>query len=220
MDNALATVIFEADQVDAALQTMGLKQAVLRDAAEYGMRHALQCTNHDPKNLPGIIAWGKSIRFLRDRLVPEGWEPNGASNYATVVKGDKSLAIAAASGDAFTGKHGPNMNPSTRSPKGPVTQDRISVNQQLHFEDIAASFPPAKQITGLATWLLLYFWDEEHEEIRVELSLPEEMTEAGYVTRWKRRVILEAVPLSGTGTVRRSEPEEPPDTEIKIEPIQ
>lgn len=219
MDNALATVIFEPDDVEATLRTMGLKEAVLREAAEYGLRHALQCTGHDPKNLPGIIAWGKSIRFLRDRLVPEGWEPNGASNYATVVSADKSLALAAASGDAFTGKNGLNMNPSTRSPKGPVTQDRISVNQQLHFEDIAASFPPAKQIIGMATWLLLYFWDEPVEQIRVELSLPEEMTDAGYVTRWKRRIILKPVPLSGGGSLRQDQPDEPPDTEIKIERI-
>jgi hypothetical protein len=219
MDNALATVIFEPDELDAALGAMGLKEAVLREAAEYGMRHALQCTGHDPKNLPGIIAWGKSIRFLRDRLVPEGWEPNGASNYATVVAPDKSLAIGAASGDAFTGRHGVNLNPSTRSPKGPVTQDRISVNQQLHFEDIAASFPPAKQIIGLATWLLLYFWDEQLEEIRVELSLPEEMTDAGYVTRWRRRNILRPVPLSSGGIARRNRPDESPDLEIKIERI-
>ncbi|TMC34760.1 MAG: hypothetical protein E6J28_13080 [Chloroflexi bacterium] len=136
MDNATATAVSEPNEVEAALAAMGLHESTLRDAAEYGMRQALQCTNHDPKNLPGIIAWGKSIRFLRDRLVPEGWNPDGTSNYATVVKPDKSLAIAAASGDAFTGRLGTNIKPSTRSPKGPITLSRITANQQLHFEDM------------------------------------------------------------------------------------
>jgi len=55
MDNATATALSEPDEVEAALAAMGLHESTLRDAAEYGMRQALQCTNHDPKNLPGII---------------------------------------------------------------------------------------------------------------------------------------------------------------------
>ncbi len=217
MQHATASIIYEPDEVDAALATMGLRQTNLREAAEYGMRQALQCTNHDPKNLPGIIAWGKSIRFLRDRLVPEGWKADGTSNYATVVKADKSLAIAAASGDAFTGRTGANINPSTRSPKGPITLSRVSANQQLSFDDIALSFPPARRVAGMATWLLLFFWDEDKEEIRVELSLPEEMTESGFVSSWTRRIILPAVPLSGNATAQPNQPEVGPDTEINIE---
>jgi len=177
------------------LAALGLREGDLRDAANYGMRHALMCTRHDPPSVPGVIAWGKSIRFLRDRLVPLGWQANNSRNYATVVKPDGSIALAAAAGDAWTGKHGPNQHPSTRSAKGPATRDAVGLNVQLRFEDISGSFPPAQPVSGVETWLLLFYWDESAEEIRVELSLPKEMNQQGYVTAWHERIILTPIPL-------------------------
>ncbi len=193
---AETTIIFETGEVTQALAGMGLKEGDLQKAALYGMRYALQCTLHDPPMLPGITAWGKTIRSLRDQLVPLGWQPDNTKNYATIVDPKKNIALAASAGDANTGKNGLNQNPSTRNPKGSETKKAINKNQ-LHFSQISDSFPKPQQSEGVETWLLLYYWDEEHEEIRVELSLPRDMDLQGYVKQWTTRVILSAVPLAG-----------------------
>jgi hypothetical protein len=205
--------------IGARLAALGLREGDLRDSALFGMRNALMCTRHEPANVPGVIAWGKLIRFLRDRLVPLGWQANNERNYATVVKPDGSIALGAAAGDAWTGKHGPNQHPSTRSAKGPVTREAVGVNVQLHFEDISSSFPPARRVSGKATWLLLFYWDESADEIRVELSLPREMNEQGFVTAWVERIILTPIPLSSRTTESQQPDSGEDETNIDVREI-
>jgi hypothetical protein len=153
------------------LHDLGVDEETLREAVEYGLRHAFSCTKHDPPNLPGIIAWGKGIRSLRDRLVPLGWAPDNSRNYATVV----------------------SPAPSTRSTKGPATKAAVDRNQ-LSFADVVDAFPkPQETDEADQTWLLLHYVDEEAEEIRAELSLPVHMDGSGYVDTWLERIILEPI---------------------------
>jgi hypothetical protein len=183
-----------AGRVAAAgrLKDLGVDEATLREAVEYGLRHAFSCTKHDPPNLPGIIAWGKGIRSLRDRLVPGGWTADNSRNYATVVSSDGRVAIAVAAADAGTGRS--DLTPTTRSTKGPATKRAVHRNQ-LSFADVVATFPKPQEASGAdQTWLLLHYVDEEAEEIRSELSLPVHMDGNGYVDTWQERIILEPVP--------------------------
>src|SRR5437762_1364435 len=93
------------EPVEAAgkLHELGVREDVLQEALQTGVQHAFACTRHDPPNLPGILAWGKTVRHLRDVLVPQGWEISNARNYATVIHPRSGLAIAVAAGDAHTG---------------------------------------------------------------------------------------------------------------------
>lgn len=219
MEARATAVRWQPLDIGARLAVLGLREADLRESALFGMRHALLCTRHEPANVPGVIAWGKCIRFLRDRLVPLGWQANNVRNYASVVKPDGSIALGAAAGDALTGKHGPNQHPSTRSAKGPVTRDAVGINVQLHFEDISNSFPPARRVSGAETWLLLFYWDESADEIRVELSLPREMNQQGYVTAWVERIILTPIPLSSRPIESHQADSGDEDTNIDIQEI-
>src|SRR6266508_4521445 len=174
------------------LRGLGVDEETLRQAVEYGLRHAFSCTKHDPPNLPGIIAWGKGIRSLRDRLVPLGWTTDNSRNYATVVSPDGKTALAVAAADAGTGR--PKSTPSTRSTKGPATKAAVDRNQ-LSFADVVDAFPkPQETEKADRTWLLLHYVDEEAEEIRAELSLPVHMDGNGYVDSWLERIILEPIP--------------------------
>jgi hypothetical protein len=219
MEARATTVRWQPLDISARLAALGLREEDLRESALFGMRHALMCTRHEPPNVPGVIAWGKIIRFLRDRLVPLGWQSNNVRNYATVVKPDGTIALAVAAGDAWTGKHGLNQHPSTRSAKGPATREAVGVNIQLRFEDISASFPPARPVSGAATWLLLFYWDESVEEIRVELSFPKEMNQQGYVTAWVERIILTPIPLSSVPTEAHQPDSGDDDVNIDIQEI-
>lgn len=197
-------VFVEPVPLAGRLHEMGVEQNVLRDAVEFGMRHAFDCTRHEPPNLPGILAWGKTVRSLRDSLVPQGWKASNARNYATVIHPRGTYAIAVAAGNSNTGVS--DESPSTRAEKGPATRDAVHLNQ-LTFWDISESFPRPELVPGTQTWLLLHYADEETEEIRLELSLPAGMTSDGHVTVWQERLILSPVPFFTRPSVSTEESE-------------
>ena len=202
--------------VDAAeryerLYELGLQERVLLDAVEYGQAYALACTENDPPTLSGIEAWGKTVRKLRDSLGQLGWKRDNSHNYPTVVHPDGGFAIAACGGNCDTGK--PDKIPVPRSDKGPLTKHAVNLNQ-LSFAGldvpVAAEFPRPMQ-----TRLLLYYRDEEEEETRVELALPDEITEAGWIYSWRERIILSAIPFFPV-PMADDEPQEP-DIDVRVE---
>ncbi|MBY5161481.1 hypothetical protein [Salsipaludibacter albus] len=188
------TVIHEGQETAAALAALGLTESLLLESAEWGLRHAFSCTLHEPPSVPGIIAWGKIVRALRDRLVAAKWQSNNASNYATVISPTGQDAIAVAAGNAATGRASEVV--ATRTTKGPLTRSRTAKNQLSLFEMVAEQFPSPRALPdeGVRTWLLLHYVDDEAEEIRVELSLPVNMDETGRVTGWQQRIILSPIP--------------------------
>lgn len=203
---------------DDRLAELGLTADILRDSLEEGWRVAADCTKHDPPNLPGIIVWGKTIRHLRDRLVPAGWRSNNTMNYATVISPDKMTALGVAAGDECTGRDG--LTPCTRSAKGPATRRALDVNQ-LTFSDYAHHFPrPSRRlVTGLQrrTWLLLHYVDEDEGEIRLELSLPSEMDDQGRIVAWRERIALAPIPRLPEALPGRGTGDERPEVEVNIE---
>ncbi len=83
--------------------------------------------------------------------------------------------------------------PSTRIERGPLTGQAVTGNRhQIAFEDTDGHF--AETLAQMTIWLLLAYYDEPAEEIRLELSLPVEFTrtpksERGYVTAFEPRLI-------------------------------
>ena len=99
----------------------------------------------------------------------------------------KRWAIGVAAGDERTGI--PEETPSTRSEKGPATREVVSINQ-FSFAALSADFAKLDAAVIMQTWLLMHYRDDEADEIRIELSLPAQMTQDGFVTQWKERIIL------------------------------
>jgi hypothetical protein len=200
--------------VATRLTELGLVEQTLRDAVQDGLHHAFLCTKHDPPPLPGFLAWGKTMRFLRDHLVPLGWTNSNARNYATVITPDGSFAITVAAGDSNTGRTQDGVVPTTRSEKGPATRDAVNRNQ-LSFADISEDFPRPKP-SATQTWLVLHHADETAGEIRIELSLPASMTKDGFVTEWRERIILTPIPLNAA-LETTAEPEVGDEIEVNVE---
>lgn len=179
------------------LAALDLDEALLREAIDIGYQHAATCTSHDPPNLPGILAWAKPIRHLRDTLTPRGWGADDTRNYSTVVHPSGGFAVAVAAGTAATGR--PDGRPTTRTPKGPATEEAVNRNQLSLAELSPSSFDsPPTQVELRQTWLLLHHADAGAEEIRLELSLPDVIV-GGYVTGWRERLVIE--PLAQSITV-------------------
>jgi hypothetical protein len=175
------------------LHDLGIVETVLRAAAEWGLRYTFDCTLHDPPGTAGFLAWSKITRGLRDRLVPQGWKASHPSNFAITSDPRGTYAIAVFAGNAATGFA--DRWPSNRTDKGPATMVAIQQNQRS-FAEISEDFRRlGVPLSTKQTWLLLHFVDEEAEEIRLELSLPAEVSEDGYVVAWRERILLTPISL-------------------------
>ncbi|HWE68905.1 MAG TPA: hypothetical protein VG205_01010 [Acidimicrobiales bacterium] len=181
-------------QVVGRLDEMGLKPDVLAAAVTEGCAIVRDCTLNDPAQLAGILGWGKITRAFRDRHVPLGWTRKSVRSQATTVSPDGRMSIVIAGGDENTGIGG-DTAPTTKSAKGPATKDAVASNQRS-FGEINSEFARAAEDAVHRTWILLYYIDEESEEIRVELSLPSYIQENGYVYEWREQIVIPPISLS------------------------
>ena len=192
----------------------GLTPDLLRESVLEGAEYIFACTDNDAKQAPGYIGWDKITRAVRERLIPLGWCRSDEHNQARTTSPDGSVTIVIAAGNDLTGIEG-DSQPTTRSPKGPVTASAVEVNQRSFAEvmdDPAFIKPPTPE-----TWILLYYVDEDAEEIRVELSFPEQIASNGFVAIWNERIILPAISLGGPGTsADADEEDEAVESEIRI----
>jgi hypothetical protein len=185
----------DADDVDSRLAELGLSRAVLEEPVAQGVMARSECTPNDPPLFPGISVWARTVRSLREKLIPVpfGWSRCDEGNYPLCVSPDGKLAIAVATGDENTGN--PNVMPMTKSPKGPRTQNAISVNQYNGqgnlFETLPEFDPEVLLNKDRVTWILLQHFDQVRREVRFELSLP--TSYSGRIDGWSERIIFGAI---------------------------
>lgn len=186
-----ARVVYDAEAVDR-LAELGLtvdivERAILRAEAE-----AATCTAFDPPMMAGFIRYGRTVRFLREELVPQGWHYDSPRNFCRTISPDREFAIVSTSGDAATGH--PELTPTTKYPKGYATAQAVDTNGQLRFDfDDLVIEEPLSGDNHLATWFLLYQIDGD--VIRAEISLPSAM-DGGSISEWEERIILPDISLN------------------------
>ncbi len=180
-----AVIIHRPVEVDDRLSSLGLSQAILREAVIFGRSYAWDMTENDPPSSKGMVVWGKTTRKLRELLKPYEWRPENHESYSTTVHPSGRWAIAVAAGDWRTGLE--NETPETRSKKGAATKTAIAHNQ-MRFGQFDPAWDDAK--SGKDTWLLLHYFDFQSGETRAELSLPQGMSIAEHVSAWRKRLIL------------------------------
>lgn len=208
-----AAVISAPEDVDAKLNALGLSAKILRDAAKAGEIARSGCTANDPVIMAGILAWGKTIRALREFLIPLGWHRANDRGLPVVVNGVGSLALAVATGDEGTGD--PDGAPRTKHRKGPATVAVVDRNNRqlklpFDFGDIDAS---EEDIDGGAiTWHLLL--SRTSDDVRCELALPEAFDDTGRVVTWRERIVLPPIGLDPEPPVVT--PSSEPDIDIPI----
>ena len=180
------TVYSQLMEAEEKLDSLDLDSLTLLQAISFGQTYVAEATPNDPPSSVGITAWGKTVRRLRELLIPRGWMGENHQNYALTVHSSGRWAVAVAAGDEQTGLNGPD-GPKTRSPKGIWTSRTVRSNRrQLSF----AHLSPEWATTTRQTWILLYYSGETSDGLRAELSLPVGMDEDGYVDEWRQRIIL------------------------------
>jgi hypothetical protein len=206
----------EESETERRLLQLELNPRELQEAMLVGYTAAAGCTDHDPRSLPGTLAWGRAVGHLRDLTKPRGWTADRSSNYETAVHPSNAHCVAVAAGTRETGRS--TGVPRTRTPKGPATSRVVTRNAQLplgHGTDVFAGAGVARvEDEGRETWLLLHFYDREDDEIRLELSCPSEMS-GSQITAWRERLLIDPVPFSEDVEVEEfDEPELPIDIDV------
>lgn len=191
-------VRFETPDVDSRLAELGLKAGVLKESVMQGMLARSEATPNDPPLFAGFAAWARTVRSLREQLIPRpySWNRSDDGNYPLVVSPNGKIAIAVATGDENTGN--PYLTPMTKSPKGPRTQSAIEINQyQGHlFDDMPYLEVPEGPNSDRVTWILLQNHHQALKEVRYELSLPNSYS--GKIDGWSERIILGSLPFDPT----------------------
>jgi hypothetical protein len=190
-------VRIEPRDVRSRLAELGLEEEPLQEVVRRGYLAFITCTPNHPRLIPGILAWGETVRALREYTLLLGWRRSDENNYSVVINPPGRIAIAVATGDDGTGCL--NAFPSTKAPKGPSTIDAVNANQ-LRFDfmspDVAEAQPePSQQSDDRVTWVLLIH--RAQNEVRCEISLPYSMGDDGRIDGWRERIILGALPLDG-----------------------
>jgi hypothetical protein len=178
--------------VAEALGRLGLTEGILLTAARQGYLARANCTANHPPLFAPFVAWGETLRALREQLATLGWSRSDDRNYSRSVRADRLIAIAVATGDEATGLV--SGFPCTKSAKGPSTTDALEINRrQLFLPGMEPSPPAEKQEQQMTTWLLLVH--HARGEIRCELSLPLDIGDDGRISVWQERILLPSMPL-------------------------
>jgi hypothetical protein len=194
---ALYTEPFE---VRSRLDSLGLNEELLQQAIRRGLAAAHSCTEHHPRQSAGFYLWSEAIAALREANAPRGWHGEDDQNLPYAVNESRTIRIAVATGDEYTGLK--DQTPCTNSKKGPRTVTAVASNKQQYelWPGVELTPETLMNVTGsmgCTTWLLLIHRDIQAEEIRCELSRPVDMNAEGKVSRWVERIILSSTPFSG-----------------------
>jgi hypothetical protein len=169
---------------DLGLATDLIARTLLRADAE-----AKHTTGLEPPTAEGTIRYLKTVRFLREELVPMGWHINNHKNFCRTIHPSHQFSIVTSSGDEFTGVDIPGKVPCTKYAKGDLTVLAVQQNVDQGVLDLGEEFAePTVEAAELENiWFLLQRATPEY--IYVELSLPTRI-DAGMITDWRERIIL------------------------------
>jgi hypothetical protein len=191
-------VLVERVRIYSELDALKLTESVLLEAIAEGEVARDSCTPNDPPSCAGFLGWARTVRALRDRLVPAGWRKDDWLNLPVVISPDNLTAIAVMSGDSATGQA--DRNPRPKYDKGEVTFAAVMRNQCELFSDQRQT-PTAPKM-----WILLRRRDRS--EVRAELSLPDSISDAGAIETWRTRILLGPAVIGGGPELMPTEPDE------------
>jgi hypothetical protein len=179
-------VLAEKKAVDR-LAEFGLTVEMVERVVRRADADASMCTYLDPPIMEGLTRWARTNRYLREELIPAGWQFDNPRNLPRTIHPGGEFAIVATTGDDLTGLA--ELLPATKYAKGGATAAAVEQNGQLTLD--FGDFDFGRDRSSVQTWLLLFRVNDEG--FRVELSLSNAITD-GRITGWAERIILPSFP--------------------------
>lgn len=176
---------------DARLAELGLDAGLLNAALRDADAEARIYTPLDPPTMAGVARYARTVRSLRERLLPRGWSHANPRNLCQTISPAHDMAIITTLGDENTGDSDSSVQPATKYEKGITVLEAVAANDQLTL------FPLPDEEEALSgdrtTWVLLYHVGTD--AIRAELSCPAGLSERHRISVWSERIILPEIPL-------------------------
>lgn len=183
------TLVAIDETAENRLHDLGLTADLFIRALQRADAEAKHTTGLEPPTAAGTIRYLKTVRFLREELVPLGWDIDNHKNFCRTIHPSHHFSIVTSSGDEFTGEDVPGKVPCTKYPKGDLTALAVQQNADQGVLDLGEEFDePSIEPAELENiWFLLQRATPEY--IYAELSLPTRI-EDGMITDWDERIIL------------------------------
>lgn len=172
------------------LREIGITEGALVTALEEGVSASARCTPNHPPMASGFYRFAETVRSLAEQQATHGWTRHDYKNFSTVVRPDKQVAIAVASGNEGTGDLTADV--STRSPKGVATYEAVSLNLSLPLDERYEN-ENRQPAVKTQTWFLLH--TVKDGQLLAELSLPRSIVD-GFVQTWEPRIPLRTLELN------------------------
>lgn len=150
---------------------------------KFGRKVLLEYTTFDEddaKMARGMRAYLVAVKTVRKLLAPHGWRRKCEGNVELVVHPQKKLAICVSSANKYTGRQ--DGTPHNRNKKGSECAHLVYQNQRQLFLPLKFGESHSINVDEYETWFLLYFFDKDKKELRIELSLP-------LVYNWQEKII-------------------------------
>jgi hypothetical protein len=174
------------------LSEMGMELEDLIDPLRKGILARGNSTPLHPPISLGLIQWGETVVGLREKLIPKGWTSCDYKNYSRIISPDKKRAIVPIRGCQNTGLE--DKNPTNKTPKGSCTRQAIMANPG----NLQLRLPLEKEnLDYCETWMLMSYV-RSGNVIQLELSLPNDMSQDGYINSWHQRILLPEQKLDET----------------------
>jgi hypothetical protein len=193
-----------SDDCEKRLAELDVQLDQLHDALRAGEEERRLTTANDPRNAAGTQDYFRRIRVLRERKIAEdGWARLDLNLLPLVVNPARTIAIGVLLGDYRTGWPGP-YHPRSRRPVGEGKIRLVARNQQQ-----MTLFPAihngqevdqdSEDLSRLQTWFLISYRRlfGDHVTISSELSLPYQIGETNYITRYAQRIPLPELRFEG-----------------------
>jgi hypothetical protein len=201
----MTIVAQEAKALDR-LGQLGISYVHIERALQRADAEAKLTNDLEPPTAEGVTRYNKTNRFLREELIPLGWDYDSSRNFCRTIHPERAFAIVASSGDEGTGVWIRGQNPSTKYVKGGATVRAVEANGQMAFDFGDDFVVEEEQPSGNEpVWYLLY--RVTAEQIFVELSFPS-VIEGGRITDWIERIILNPIDRTPIAPTTSHEPDE------------
>lgn len=182
-------VVIDESSVEARLQALDLSSQILLNALQAGIGALALCTRDHPPVYRGAVLWGETMYSLRNQLAPQKWVRDDTANFSTVLRQDKKIGIAVATGNPGAGME--FNSPTTGRKRGPITRQFVERNATIPY--LPFDPPIRDENIKTAIWFLLHRRD--NKIMRSELSFPIAIDGSGYITDWGERIILPIITL-------------------------
>ena len=212
--NEQTVSIIRGTQAEARLAELsGLNVEDFAEALMSGHQGAARATGAHAKNAAGTFRWHDTLAALRATLAERGWNLKDEKNAPRAVSPDGKTAVMVVTGNIKTGT---KDSPSNATPKGNTTESDVKGNnegEQLQLEGMAE----LAQEQRPKTWVFLYFYSQNRNHIRAELSLPSSFDQkSGMINKWEERIILPIIEFGADDVLIDAQPDETPEIDFEI----